>query len=419
MRSLAFAVLSLYVSITFAQSNAAPEMSIFKNPLAMTVTQVLAGPEHEITSTDYVNLIPSRSKTPLLEKSGLLRFTYTLQTDVTAPLVFVIPGTGGNANSQSAKFIAEQLFAMGYQTVIVDNPFSWNFVVAGSVSTLPGYPPQDAQDLYKALQAVNARLAATHKINPKAYSLIGSSLGGLDTLFLNKLDRQFHFEKILLINPPLDMIYAVKQLDRLFAEGDQLTVARKGEVFNQTLDVASTLLNRVDSLRDRAFMQSAFDKLGFSDRDMSYLIGWNFRSSLRDIIFASQQIHDTGILKIPATKYRRNARIEEAYGFSFTDYLKTFVFPNVLKGKSTVAAASFTLEDMNHEASIYQFAEEIRNNKNIYIIHSEDDFLLKQGDIQWMKSNFGSRATLFPYGGHCGSMNFSEFTEQLKVIFKK
>lgn len=135
---------------------------------------------------------------------------------------------------------------------------------------------------------MNARLVTTHKINPKAYSLIGSSLGGLDTLFLNNLDRQFHFEKILLINPPLDMIYAVKQLDRLFAEGDKLTAARKGRVFDKTLDVASTLLNGADSLRDRAFMQSAFDKLGFSDRDMSYLIGRSFRSSLRDIIFSCQ-----------------------------------------------------------------------------------------------------------------------------------
>lgn len=150
MRSLAFAVMSLYVSITFAQAIKVPEMSIFKNALAMTITQVLAGPNHDITSTDYVNLIPSRSKTPLLAKSARLRFTFTLQADVTAPLIFVIPGTGGNANSHSAKFIAEQLFTMGYQTVIVDNPFSWNFVVAGSTSALPGYPPRCPRSIHSS-----------------------------------------------------------------------------------------------------------------------------------------------------------------------------------------------------------------------------------------------------------------------------
>jgi predicted alpha/beta-fold hydrolase len=349
-----------------------------------------------------------------MEKNGNLRFTYALQANRQAPLVFVIPGTGGNAKSGSAHFIAEKLYALGYQTVVLDDPFSWNFAVAGSQSALPGFLPNDARDMYQALQAITAKLRAEKNVQPKSYSLVGSSLGALATLFVNKIDQKFHFEKIVLINPPLDMVYAVNQLDRLYDVGQTLSPKRQGQIFSDVINEASVLMADVNNMHDRGFMQKAFEQLNLNNADMSYLIGWSFRNSLRDVIFASQQVRDLGILKSPVSRTHRNARYDEARSFSFNDYLKLFVFVDIKKTKSP----TYSLEDMNAEASIYQFAGVIKNNPNIFVIHSKDDFLLKAGDLQWLQTQFGPRATLFPYGGHMGSLNFSEFADRLKTIFQ-
>jgi predicted alpha/beta-fold hydrolase len=414
--SLLFSFSSIFTQPVLAQlADAAGSRSFYTNPLAMTITQVLAGPSVDKAKRSSVSVYPERRKTPLLEDRGDLRFAYRLQADRTAPLVFVIPGTGGNSESHSAHFMAEKLFDLGYHTVVLDDPFSWNFVVSGSRSSLPGYMPQDAQDLYLAMQKINAQLIQELNIHPRSYSLTGASLGALLTLFVNRIDKQFHFEKVLLVNPPLDLLYGVKQLDNLYNEGNSLSEQRKLVVFNRLIDIGQDVLKNKTLARDRAYMQKTFDRLGFDDRDMSYLIGGSFRESLRDIIFASQQVYDLGILKNKATKYKRNARYDEAMGFSFADYLNKFVYPNVRKTRGT----GYDLKVMNRDSSIYQFESTIRSSRNIYVMHSEDDFLIKDGDIAWMKQTFGDRALLFRYGGHCGSMNFAEFSDGLTAVFQR
>jgi pimeloyl-ACP methyl ester carboxylesterase len=412
MRHLVFSFFFLASALAFGQT--APATAYYANPFAMTITQVLVAPQNDSAKRAHVSVIPERKNVFLMEDHADVGYTYNLQADPTAPVVFVIPGTGGSAESRGALFMAEVLHNIGYTTVTLDDPFSWNFAVAGSASGLPGYIPNDAADFYKAMKVVNQNLVQEKGLRPRSYSLVGASLGGLMALFVQKIDTQFHFEKVLAVNPPLDVLYAVKQLDRLYDEGDKLSDQRKLFVFNRLFDVAADLLKSNSAGQDRNRMQSTFNTLNFSERDMDFLIGGTFRDTLRDVVFASQQVHDLGILKLPVTRHQRNARYDEARGFSFGQYLNQFVYPNVLK----VRGAAYNMDKMNRDSSLYQFADTIKNNDHIYVIHSNDDFLLKSGDVAWLKSNFGKRATIFPYGGHCGSMNFPEFATQMETIFK-
>lgn len=93
--------------------------------------------------------------------------------------------------------------------------------------------------------------------------------------------------------------------------------------------------------------------------------------------------------------------------------MKTFVYPNVKKQKS----ANYSVEDMNREVSMYQFHDYIQAHKNLFIVHTADDFILKDGDIAWMQDTFKERALIFPHGGHCGAINFPQFTDYLKKVF--
>lgn len=317
-----------------------------------------------------------------------------------------------------ALFLAEKLYNLGYTTVTADNAFSWQFAVAGSSSGIPGYTPQDAKDLYRGLQAITQSLKTQKDLRPTSYSLIGYSLGASQGLFLQNIDEQkkaFGFAKVLLINPPVDLFHAITQIDHLYQTGERLSPTRKTRVFNKTLDVGSALLeeNGLAEATDLKYLQKVFDQLSFSTADMSFLIGGNFRDSLRDVIFASQQVYDLKILKSPVSRYRRNMRYDESRRFSFHDYLSRFVFPTVKAQKDQ----NYTIQQMNQEASLYQFATQIQNRKNLFLIHSQDDFILKAGDLAWLKENFGNRALIFPYGGHCGAMNFPQFSDYLTQIF--
>ena len=144
---------------------------------------------------------------------------------------------------------------------------------------------------------------------------------------------------------------------------------------------------------------------------MVFLIGQTFRESLRDVIFASQQVQDRGVLKSRVSKSYRNARMTEALSFSFQRYAKTFILP------SLKTRGGGSLEELNRKSSLYQFGDYLANQPGIFVIHSRDDFILKSGDIEWMQAQFGSRAIILPYGGHCGLINFPQFSDSLKTIF--
>jgi len=418
MRQLLF--LSLLFSMFFphlasAVASAAPS-AVLANPLAMTVTQTLAQPKNDRSSRAKISFIAERKNTFLLEDHGDLSFTYQVQADKNAPLAFIIPGTGGVAESAGALFLAEQLFALGYQTVTLDDAFSWKFAVAGSQNGLPGYTPQDSQDLYKALQAVNAKLISDKKIHPSSYSLVGYSLGALQSLFMAHMDeseKSFQFRRVLMIDPPLDLLYAVEALDDLYATGELLSPERKLTVFNRVLDVGGKYISQKANFQDPGLLQSAFTELDFNNQDLAYLVGGSFRDSLRDVIFASQQIRDLNILKVPATRFSRSQRYSEARNFSFMQYMNLFLYPEVKSQKNS----SYSLKDMNKESSFYQFGDYVQNSKNLFIVHTADDFILKAGDVAWIQQHFSDRAVIFPFGGHCGAMNFPAFAEYLKTVF--
>ncbi|UYL07398.1 alpha/beta hydrolase [Bdellovibrio sp. SKB1291214] len=389
-----------------------------KNPFAATITSTLVMPESNSSFVrSSVTILPSRKSTPLMERVANFNYNYRLRSDNTAPLVFIIPGTGGTAESAAALVLAEQLFKTGYHVVTVDNPFSWKFSVAGSKTGLPGYTPRDAADLYKAFAKVSKELRVNNGITPRSYSLVGYSLGGLQSLFVKKQDDQarlFNFKKVLVINPPANLLYAVQKLDRLASLEQSLSFNQKQNISFKVTRVTDLVTGGKINLKNPLEIDRVFKEEAFSNLEMQYLIGSEFRNSLGDLVFASQQVKDLGILKSPATKYKRNARNAEAAAVSFARYLNEFLLPSVRQSEG----ASYSVQQMNHDASIFQFADYIRDNESLYFIDSADDLFSKSEDIAWMKSQFGSRGLVLPIGGHCGFFQLPAFQQRLNQIFK-
>ncbi|MFS4457817.1 hypothetical protein [Bdellovibrio sp. HCB2-146] len=417
-----FVFISLFItSLTLsAQTQQTQLPPVLKNPYATTITAVLLGPDEDDFTRGEVTVIPGRQNVAYVEGLAKYKFNYLLQKNKRAPLVFVLPGTGGTAESGAALMVAEKMYRMGYSAVTLDNPFSWGFAVAASRSGLPGYTPRDSEDLYLAMQKVTRSLQVTEDLRPSSYSLIGYSLGALQSMFLQKIDdqsvRKFSFKKVLLINPPANLLYSVQSLDRMGDLANVLTPQHKKAIMFRVFNIGGRYLDNLDQLKGVKGLQQIFAELRLKNQEMAYLIGDSFRSGVRDVIYASQQVHDLGILKSPISSNRRNQRIEEASRYSFVNYIESFLLPQLQASKGL----NYTIEDLNEDSSIYQFGDYIQGHDNIYLIHSQDDLIIQGNqDVAWFQEQFGDRALIFPIGGHCGAMNFPQFAEQLKNIFGK
>ncbi|MDX9730486.1 MAG: hypothetical protein RBT63_01830 [Bdellovibrionales bacterium] len=398
--------------------DAATLPKVLSDPLAMTLTQVLALPGEKGKYEGRVTALPARAETFLFEEHRENRFRAFLQRNPQAPLVFIIPGTAGNSNSSVAHFIAEKMFRLGYHAVTLDNPFSWTFAVSGSESAVPGYAPHDAEDLYRVMRLAEARLRAERGVSPASYGLVGYSLGALQSVFLKKIDDRegrFSFEKTLLIHPPLDLLHALSVIDGFYDEGHRLSAGAQSALMGRIAAFAEKYLTggRTLDLQDTATLDRVFSELRLTQREIKYLIGQNFREGLRDVIFSSQQVRDLGILKKKVTRFQRNDRMAEAKAFSFLRYVDLFILPTLKLDRKF----EWDRQDLNHATSLYQFEDYLRTEKDVFVLHAKDDFILNSNDAAWIQDVFGDRAQVLPFGGHGGTMVLPQFTSYLKEIF--
>ena len=85
---------------------------------------------------------------------------------------------------------------------------SWNFALAASRSGAPGYSPEDARDLYEAMQQTLSILRTRYDVEILGINFLGASLGALEGTYLSVIDaqeRKIGIKKYLLVNPPLDL----------------------------------------------------------------------------------------------------------------------------------------------------------------------------------------------------------------------
>ena len=134
------------------------------------------------------------------------------------------------------------------------------------------------------------------------------------------------------------------------------------------------------------------------------------REGLRDLIYVSQQVKDLKILKEKATSSAKTKRLNEAKRFSFRNYFELFLIPSISGNEDPSAIL--------RNSSFYNLGETIKNNKNIFVITNQDDFLVTPADIEYLKTVAADRLYLYPYGGHVGNLwyhvNSNDFLEIMK-----
>ena len=214
---------ALALLITLSLLTASTEAAEYKYPyhdpyLATATVAILSddGATKRVDSTIvHVPGLPGRNNLPDLEGRGDVSLSVYRQSRP-APLLFILAGLGSTPFFGVAPYLASLYYREGFDVVILPSPLSWNFALSASRSGAPGYAPEDARDLYEVMQKTLTVLRDQHSFKPTSINFMAVSLGALEGAYLSVLDadeKKIGIDKYLLINPPVDLAYAIKKID--------------------------------------------------------------------------------------------------------------------------------------------------------------------------------------------------------------
>jgi ABC-type transporter lipoprotein component MlaA/pimeloyl-ACP methyl ester carboxylesterase len=393
-----------YSGIKYAWSYASreddPDWSTH-GPKDLSTIQTLGVATLKVKDPDFIKF--SREMGARIPGTGKkIKFTYWLQKEA-APVVYIAPGLGSSRLSNTNLVTAEYLFGQGYSVVSTTSVFHPDFMEHASTSALPAYPPSDTRDMLVALTAIDETLEKRHPRLLGKRALVGFSMGAFQALYLSAREGkedagQIRFERYIAINPPVSLHHGVLALDRFHAAPDAWPAAvRQSRVDNAVHKAA-----KVIQLPPSAMQDPPFDAV-----ESQYLIGLNFRLTLRDVLYSTQKRRDMGVLSVPLSPWRREEAYREMLGLSYRDYFEKFVIP-YYRDKGV------TLEDFKRAGNLRTYSAGLRRQPRAHVLTNRNDFLLSPQDIAWLGSTFGaSRLTLFPTGGHLGNLNSSPMQEAI------
>jgi ABC-type transporter lipoprotein component MlaA len=351
---------------------------------------------------------PSRGKTRsvVIPATGRkLKFTFWLQPS-NAPIVYILPGLGSHRLAQPALALAELVYRNGFSAVCISSVFNSEFMEHASTAAMPAYLPVDGHDVHVALTIIDHRLRALFPDRLGEKALMGYSMGAFDSLFVaaertNPPSLGFgatsqppliQFDRYVALNTPIRMAQGISKLDEFYrAPLEWPAKERTDNIENTFLKVAALSKSTL----------TPQTSLPFDAVESKFLIGLNFRLILRDVIFSSQRRVNQGVLQHAIWNYRREPAYQEILRYSYQDYFEKFAIPYYQKR----GIASPTAETIEKADDLRTYGAALRANPNIRIIVNQNDFLLADEDLAWLRATFApEQLTVFPQGGHLGNL---------------
>ncbi|MGH8375751.1 MAG: serine/threonine protein kinase, partial [Pseudomonas sp.] len=162
------------------------------------------------------------------------------------------------------------------------------------------------------------------------------------------------------------------------------------------------------------FQQS---KQHLTNEQMAMLIGTSFRFSAADIAFTSDLVNRRGLItppKFPITEGTSlTPFLKRALQCDFDCYITEQVIP--MWRARTDGGSLLQLID---QVSLYALKDYLHESPKIAVMHNADDVILGPGDLGFLRRTFGDRLTVYPYGGHCGNINYRVNSDAMLEFFR-
>lgn len=344
--------------------------------------------------------ISSVSVNPLRPK---YKYRYVLQKDKTAPLAIIYPSIGEGIMSSESMVQAKILYDSGYSVLIQGSPFQWEFVESMPEGYKPGLPYQDATELRKVTSKIitNLEIKQSHRFDKKI--LVGTSFGALTGIFAasqEESDNTLGLSNYIFINPPIEIFYALKQLDKY-------SQAWKNDPSDLKLRFATTV-QKVINVSDETFDKKVKEKkylesqtLPFNNDEAQMAISFAMNQKLSDVVFT---VENGKRLSIP----EKNDLYETIDHMIFYEYAQKYLINNQPK----------PLDQLTYDSSLYSLSNFLQQNKKYKIYHSLDDCFVNTEQLIWLKKQTKDKSVLFSNGSHLGYLYRSEFIDKFKKDIK-
>jgi hypothetical protein len=298
------------------------------------------------------------------------------------------------------------VYRNGFSAVCISSVFNSEFMEHASTAAMPAYLPVDGHDVHVALTIIDHRLRALFPDRLGEKALMGYSMGAFDSLFVaaertnppslgvgaTSQPPLIQFDRYVALNTPIRMAQGISKLDEFYrAPLEWPAKERTDNIENTFLKVAALSKSTL----------TPQTSLPFDAVESKFLIGLNFRLILRDVIFSSQRRVNQGVLQHAIWNYRREPAYQEILRYSYQDYFEKFAIPYYQKR----GIASPTAETIEKADDLRTYGAALRANPNIRIIVNQNDFLLADEDLAWLRATFvPEQLTVFPQGGHLGNL---------------
>ena len=318
------------------------------------------------------------------------KYRYILQKDKTAPLVIMYPSIGEGSNAHHSVIFAKMFYDAGYSVIIQGSHFHWEFVKSMPEGYCPGIPSQDADYIKLVTSKIMESICAKYGCDFREKVVVGTSFGAMATLFVAEKESKNNtlgVNKFIAISPPIELVYALEQLDKNSEEFDK----NSPEVKHKTAITAAKIL-QLSQLKENSDFK--IDTLPFTDEESKLITTFILRQKLSDLIFTIENI----------AKNTKTDFYQTVNNMSYRDYAEKYLLKNGM----------LTLDDIKYETGLYSLADYLTHADNYKIYQSFDDYFINKDQLARLKTLAGKHLVCLNCGAHLGFLYRKEFIEALK-----
>lgn len=413
----------LFLSMSQAQEQETPYNYPDVSPYAATVIgtppALKADLPKQIPAEDReLSVFPDRALPGILWYGENMRYSLVSQ-EKAAPLIFIIAGTGAGYNSEKMQVLQRAFFQAGFHVLSLSSPTHPDFIVSASRTGIPGHLLEDSQDLYRVMRL--AWLEIQHEIKVTEFYLTGYSLGAAQAAFVSQLDEEqddFHFTKVLLINPPVSLYTSTSILDDMLANNIPGGTDKFPDFFDRVFHAFSEEYRHGEFVNFSGdFLYSAYKNRQPSDGILAALIGTSFRLSSSNMIFTADVLTNSGYIKPKNLVLSATDSVTDYFKVSnrvtFLDYFREMFYPFF-----QARYPGMTEQGLIANLSLTTLEEYLRHTPKIGLLHNADDIILADGELDYLKEVFGPRAKIYPRGGHCGNLDHRDTLSYIVDFFR-
>lgn len=332
------------------------------------------------------------------------KYRYILQKNKTAPVAIIYPSIGEGIMSDESVMQAKILYDEGYSVVIEGSTFQWEFIKSMPDNYRPGLPSRDAYYSRIVTSMIINQLQGKYACKFNKKILVGNSFGALTALFVAAQENDTSLGKNTLgisnyiaINPPIEIFYALKKLDKFSQEwkNDPSDIKLRAAITAQkVVQVSQKLSDKKSPNREDTKTQI----LPFTDDEAKLAIGFTMKQKLSDVVFTIEK----------GSTSKKSDIYDSINNMSFYDYAQKYLINNQDK----------SVEQLSYDSSLYSLASFLQKNKNYKIYHSLDDCFVNLEQLTWLKKQTGNKSIFFSNGSHLGFLYRKEFLKEFKNDIK-